>query len=267
MLCGAGDLATKEKMIRPIIKRIGGKTKLAEKIIKLFPPDEYVKTYVELFVGGGSIFFKKKEAKINIINDLDKDIFNIYNDIKKVDNIDDFEFSNNREKFDKLLISEFKKPRDRLYRNLYISKNSFMGNRKSFGADYGHSDTSRIGIMIKKNYTKYREKLLKTNILNKDYKEVIKKYNKYDTLFYLDPPYSAQKASWGYNEGNDITPNQLLKTLKTIKGYFLMSYDYSPELKQMFEKDFIVKVVNTKYETKTSSNPVKELVIMNYTVK
>ena len=110
---------------------------------------------------------------------------------------------------------------------------------------------------------KYKEKLNNTIVLNEDYKNVIKKYNKGDTLFYLDPPYSEQKSSWGYNEGNGITPQELLSVLKSIKGYFLMSYDYSPQIKKLFQEDFIVKVVKTRYERKNGSYDVKELIIMN----
>ena len=262
-MLGYGDLARDEDKIRPIIARVGGKTKLADRIIKLFPADELIKTYVELFVGGGSIFFKKKEAEKNVINDLDKDIYNVYSDIKKVDNIDNFDFTANEDKFNRLLNTDYKNPKDRLYRNLYLSKLSFMGNRKSYGI---HKGVKNMGKNILLNYKKYQTKLLKTTILNKDYKEVIKKYNKQDTLFYLDPPYSEQKKSWGYKEGENITPEELLEQLKTIKGFFLMSYDYSPELKRFFEKDFIVKIISTKYETSTNPINVKELIIMNYTL-
>jgi DNA adenine methylase len=264
MLFGAGELANDDDKLIPIIARMGGKTKLADKIIKLFPPDEFIKTYVELFIGGNSIFFKKKEAKINVINDLDKDIYNIYNDIKKVDNIDNFDFTPNKNKFNRLLNTNYKNSKDRLYRNLYLSKQSFMGSRRSFSNRHVGIN---VGINLKKNIKKYNEKLLNTTILNKDYKDVIKKYNKKDTLFYLDPPYSEQKKHWGYNEGETITPEELLEQLKTIKGYFLMSYDYSPELKRFFEKDFIVKTIFTMYQTKTFPFKKKEMIIMNYEFK
>jgi DNA adenine methylase len=263
-MLGYGDIASDEDRIRPIIARVGGKTKLADKIIKLFPADELIKTYVELFIGGGSIFFKKKEAEKNVINDLDKDIYNVYSDIKKVDNIDNFDFTPNENTFNRLKNSDYKNPKDRLYRNLYLSKISFMANRKSYGST--HKGGKSIGKNLFANYNKYRTKLLKTTILNKDYKDVIKKYNKQDTLFYLDPPYSEQKKSWGYKEGETITPEELLEQLKTIKGFFLMSYDYSPKLKRLFEKDFIVKTISTKYETSTNPFKVRELIIMNYTL-
>ena len=259
---GAGLIADSDEKLRPIIPRVGGKTKLADKIIKLFPPDTYIKTYVELFVGGGSIFFKKKSAQINIINDLDKDIYDIYNDINKVDSIDDFDFRGNENKFYKLKNEHPKNPKNRLFRNLYLSNNSMFGNRQSY--TIRHSNVKSRGIILKTNYQFYREKMAKTIILNEDYKKVIKKYDKSDTLFYLDPPYSEQKTNWGYNQGLSITPNELLMVLRKIKGYFLMSYDYSLENKKMFEKYFKVQIVKTRYNTIDNFKTVKEMIIMNY---
>ena len=46
-----------------------------------------------------------------------------------------------------------------------------------------------------------------------------------------------------------------------------MSYDYSPELKRFFEKDFIVKTIFTMYQTKTFPFKKKEMIIMNYEFK
>jgi len=139
-----------------------------------------------------------------------------------------------------------------------------FGNRQRYAHEVRYDDKSHKGIRKKQNYQSYREKLANTTILNADYKTVIEKYNQPDTLFYLDPPYSEQKASWGYNEGSNITPEELLNELRKIKGYFLMSYDYSTEIKKLFEKYFKVKIVQTKYETDKNSIPAKELIIMNY---
>ena len=148
---------------------------------------------------------------INIINDLDKDIYDIYHDIQKVDNINDFDYTgSNKETFNKLKSSHPTNPKDRLFRNLYISDNSMMGMRKNFAEDFRYSDVPQNkGIRRKQNYKKYRDKLQNTIILNEDYKNVIKKYDKSDTLFNLDPPYSEQKKSWGYEEGENITPEEL----------------------------------------------------------
>lgn len=254
------------KPLLPIFARVGGKTKLADKIISLFPPEKYIKTYVECFVGGGSIFFRKKPAQINVINDLDKDIYNIYNDIPKIKgNIDNFDFRGDEKLFEKLKKTNSTNPEIRLYRNLYLSKNSYMGRRNTYGTDDRYKDETKKGSRMKNYFNDYKNKLSNTIILNKDYKDVIREFDSETTLFYLDPPYSQQEKSWGYNEGGTITPEELLKTLLNIKGFFVMSYDYSPENYKLFNKHFIVKILNTKYEmTKGSPKDMKEILVLNY---
>jgi len=45
-----------DKPLKPAFGRVGGKTKLAKKIVSLIPSHE---TYVELFVGAGAIYLTK----------------------------------------------------------------------------------------------------------------------------------------------------------------------------------------------------------------
>ncbi|MEE9451058.1 MAG: DNA adenine methylase [Ignavibacteriaceae bacterium] len=58
-----------------ILRRLGNKSKLAEKIQYYFPPH---KIYIEPFFGAGGMFFNKPKAKYNIVNDLDSDVFNLF---------------------------------------------------------------------------------------------------------------------------------------------------------------------------------------------
>lgn len=58
-----------------ILRRLGNKQKIAKKILPYFPPH---KTYIEPFFGAGGMFFNKPKAKYNILNDLDSDVFNLF---------------------------------------------------------------------------------------------------------------------------------------------------------------------------------------------
>ena len=58
-----------------ILRRLGNKKRIAKDIQKHFPPH---KIYIEPFFGAGGMFFNKPKAKYNIVNDLDSDVFNLF---------------------------------------------------------------------------------------------------------------------------------------------------------------------------------------------
>lgn len=58
-----------------ILRRLGNKKKLAKQIQAFFPEH---KIYIEPFFGAGGMFFNKPKAKYNIVNDLDSDVFNLF---------------------------------------------------------------------------------------------------------------------------------------------------------------------------------------------
>ena len=59
-----------------ILRRLGNKKRIAQDIIKHFPPH---RIYIEPFFGAGGIFFYKQRAKYNFLNDLDDDVYNLWN--------------------------------------------------------------------------------------------------------------------------------------------------------------------------------------------
>ena len=58
---------------------VGGKSKLASKIIPLMPP--HIK-YVEVFGGALSVFYQKEPSKTEIINDINGDLINLHRIIR-----------------------------------------------------------------------------------------------------------------------------------------------------------------------------------------
>ena len=247
--------------MRSIVSRVGGKSKLKNLITSLIP--NHI-TYVEPFVGGGSVFFGKEPSEYEVVNDLDKDIYNIYRDMKAVgEQMINKDFTPSREKFNRLKSQKtFSTKSDRLYRNLYLSLNSFRSDRKNYIGE--KKEESRRGQEGGKRYktTEYKERLNGVKILNNDWKSLIKQYDSKDTFFYLDPPYSMASDNKDYNF-NDVSIDELYNTLKNIKGKFLLSYDYNKEIKNKF-RGFKVRTVQTKYETSKDQINKKEYLISNF---
>jgi len=191
-------------------------------------PEHHV--YVEPFFGGGAVFFAKEPADVEIINDYNANVVNFYHQLK----------TNYKEL--KKLIDATPYSRDVYKQAMVVYENPFIfrpevrawafwvGTIQGFSNKIGswRSSTTRS----KEAKLNFNKKLLFDEVLsqrldfvqieNKDAVELIKKQDTPETFFYLDPPYvdSNQGHYGGYTQEHF---NELIDTLKTIKGKFLMS--------------------------------------------
>ena len=66
-------------MSKPIIPWMGGKRRLAKDILPLIPAHT---CYVEPFVGGAAIYFMKEPSKVEVLNDINGELVNLYRVLK-----------------------------------------------------------------------------------------------------------------------------------------------------------------------------------------
>ena len=62
-------------MLRSPIWWFGGKGNSVRRLLKFVPEHD---AYLEPFFGAGSLFFAKEPVKIEVINDIDGDLMNLY---------------------------------------------------------------------------------------------------------------------------------------------------------------------------------------------
>ena len=250
--------------LNPIIGRIGGKSRLKKKIISMFPDNYENMIYCEPFVGGGSIFFYKNPSKKEVINDIDKNLIDVYKLFKKYEVNDIFNalktLKRNKETFNYIL-NEYK-PKTEFNRGIrlyYLFKVAFYNN-----INYGFGGGDRIENFSDRHIKDYSYRLKNTIILNKDYSDIIKKYDSVNTFFYLDPPYENSK---GLYDNYDISIHDIYNILKNIKGKFLLSYNNSAIAKELF-KNYKIKYLKTKYtDPNRGGQPTRdktEIIISNY---
>ena len=102
-----------------------------------------------------------------------------------------------------------------------------------------------------------------TKITNKEYGEIIHKYDRPDTFFFLDPPYENTNKTFGYSEDTDFDFARLESLVRLIKGNFLMTINDSPNIHRLF-KGFNIKPWKVKTPWQKDRD---ELLISNYPQK
>jgi len=244
--------------MQPFIPRLGGKSKMARKLVAMFPPHD---KYIEPFIGGGSVFLRKTRVAGEVINDLDKEISQLWKGMQSsAVKLRKYDFTPKREIFDKLVKSKPRGIVSGMFRTIYRLKNSFGGRGEIF-ADKGARKT---GYNLKRNLEKYKERLKGVTILNMDWKAVVRKYSKAGSFTFLDPPYQTETTKWIYKP---ITATELIPTLKKIKGKFLMTYESTKQIRKLFKgAGFRVSGVKTTYTIAPGQKKTKttNLIVRNY---
>jgi DNA adenine methylase len=234
------------------ISRMGGKSLLSKRIVEEIPEHTI---YCEPFVGGGSVFFRKGESAgiREIINDKDPDIAFIFRELK--DN-NEFIQNNIQRVITKANFHSFKNKPDILSK-IQVNKTSFLSHGKSFK---GGDNTI---VNIKMNFTPYAVRLKNTFITNLDFRQVILDHDSPTTFFYLDPPYEKKTKNGDYPDWVD--PNEVFDALQGIQGKFLLSYNDSPNIRQIFQQYTIIEL-QTTYQNTTAlpKRTANELLIKNF---
>lgn len=246
---------------------IGGKSKLAETIIKMIPDH---RAYCEVFAGAAWVFFRKEPSKYETINDLDSDLVCFYRVLQH--HLEEF-----LKQFKWLLSSrewfhDWKRQQaaggltdiQRAARYYYLQRQCFGGRvrGRSFGVT-GPLARPKINLLrIEENLSEIHLRLINVQIENLPWQEFIKRYDRSQTLFYCDPPY--YKAPF-YEHNLELEDYHVLaRTLVNIKGKFILSINDRKEMRRAFKR-FNIKPVELKYSvSKNQLTKAKELLVSNF---
>ena len=255
------------QVTNPIIPWIGGKRRLARHIIPQFPDHT---CYVEPFAGGAAIFFLKGQAEVEVLNDINGELINLYRVVKHhlEEFINQFKWSLvSRQMFNWLKETPEETLTDiqRAARFYYLQKMAFGG--KVASQTFGTATTSapRLNLLrIEEELSSAHLRLSRTYIEHLPWDECIRRYDRPHSLFYLDPPYWGTE---GYGVGFGLEQYQVMAELaKSIKGRMFISVNDIPEMRQAFaglemERLEISYTVGGAGRSKTVSG---ELLIRNF---
>lgn len=155
---------------------------------------------------------------------------------------------------------------------LFLITRSFGGRGDTFGTvkkSCGGASKSQRNILTK--IDAIHERLDKVMIENRDFEKLIKQYDFEDAFFYCDPPYTSG-CGYEVTSTTDFDHERLRDVLKGIKGRFLLSYDDSPKVRELYKGYEMIEVerqngINNREGTNRANKVYKELLIANYPIK
>jgi DNA adenine methylase len=278
-----------------MISYIGGKARIGKWIKEYIPQD--IETYVEGFSGMFWVFFnmdlkKYPNLKTVVYNDYNRLNHNLMKWAKDYDVLweglshypcqqlgvvdtppEYAEMFNQYQKevFNPELVINDENSLEIACKYVYVLGQVFSGSKPETASYMDYKGKYRCKVLVfmdKLKNPKYREHFDKiTFVENKDFQEVVAKYDSPTTYFYMDPPYWKTENYYSNHDFDVNDHTRLAECIKGIQGKFSLSYYDFPQLSQWFPKDqyrWEQKDFSKAASTKKEKNMGTELLIMNY---
>lgn len=280
---------SKNELIKPVLKWVGGKRQLLPRIEKLIPK-KYTK-YYEPFIGGAAVLLNEQPKKA-IINDYNEELINTYKVIQN--NVDELieelkmhEKLNNSDYFytvrewDRLPGYEQRSDVEIAGRFIYLNKTCYNGLYRvnmagQFNTPYGKYKNPNIvnahGLRFLSNYFNETDITFKTG----DFEDAVK-YIRKGSFVYFDPPYQPVSTtsnytgytSGGFDENDQIRLKKLCDKLNERGVKFLLSNSNVKFITDLYE-DYTIEVVGATRAINSNAKKrgeVEEVLIRNYEVE
>lgn len=250
----------------PVIPWIGGKRRLSKTILPLFSQHT---CYVEPFCGAAALYFMKDPAEVEVLNDINGELINMYRVIKH--HLDEFtrQFRwslTSREMYKWLQITPPETLTDiqRAARFYYLQKLAFGGKVASQNFGIATTSAPRLNLLrLEEDLSQAHLRLSRTYIEHLEWQDCVRKYDREHTLFYCDPPYWGTEG-YGVDFGLEQYEN-MAGLAKTIKGRMIISVNNIPEMRKIFS-GLTTNSVDISYTLSGNNQPAKrsELIIRNF---
>ncbi len=220
--------------VAPPVTWFGSKSRLVKDIVAHFPPHQ---TYVDVFGGSGAVLLGKKPSKVEVYNDLNSKmsaLFRVLSDREKthelVRRLELTPYS--REGFQLACAAvEAETNEIELARlMIVVQRQSHGGLAKqwSYCVDApagGYSASVRKFHAGIERLPAVQERMRKVQVENLCYRDILPRYDRENTLFYLDPPYVPDTRINGAYEKEMSADDhrELVTQLLKLRGMFILS--------------------------------------------
>ncbi len=210
-------------------------------------------------------------AELEVYNDLDGRLVNLFRIVKYHPKAFIEEWKNllgSREMFLQFLNGTFITDIQKAVRFYFLITRSFGEYIWNGKKDIGRCLQVLHNVPLK--IDAIHERLDTVMIENRDFEKLIQQYDHENAFFYCDPPYS-KGCGYDVTSTKDFEHERLREVLGGIKGRFLLSYDNSPKIRELYKGYEMIEIerlngINNREGTQRNKM-FKELLIANYPIK
>lgn len=223
-------------LLRSPLKWYGGKWHLVSKFVDWIPEH---KTYVEVFSGSAALLFAKKQADLDVINDLDDGVTNFFQVLRDPMKAKEL---HRRLQLTPYTEADFLEARatwrdcaddvERV-RRWFVSIRLAYGGLQRSGFGFSRNEgrkgmpSSVSGfVSAVDRIPDVAERLRRVQVMRRDFREIIEMFDMPETFFYLDPPYihDTRKSKSDYaHEMTDVDHEELVEKLLGMRGKAMLS--------------------------------------------
>lgn len=251
-------------MATPIVPWIGGKRRLAEPIFARFPAHT---CYVEAFCGAAAIFFTKEPSDVEVLNDINGELVNLYRVVQHhlEEFVRQFKWAlSSRQVFEweKQKVPATLTDIQRAARFYYLQKLSFGGRVES--QSFGTATTSgpRLNLLrIEEDLSQAHLRLHGALVENQPWDRIVERYDRPHTFFYLDPPY-WQTEGYGVEFGFEQY-ERMAALARSCQGSMLISLNDHPAIRECFAGLYMESIGITYTVGGGAGSAARELLIWN----
>ena len=225
--------------MRKLIPWVGGKASLAKRIVGLLPPHT---CYVEVFAGGAAVYAAKPRSKVEVLNDRNLGLVNLFRVFQRHPEAFLKELGlvlSSRQWYEDCWAQPGLTDVERAARFFYRIRLTFCN--KPADKSFGYS-TARGGLTgacapehVRSQILEIHARLRGTILEDLPWEEVLRRYDRPHTFFYVDPPY--YQVAKLYGPGLDFSREdhgRLAESLRRVKGSFLLSLNDRPEVRALY---------------------------------
>lgn len=239
---------------RSVITSIGGKNRLANRIIQTMPEHSI---YIEPFGNTASILLKKAPVKKEIYNDINGDVVNFFHILQK----DPLALYNSCKNvpYSEVVYQEMlsspppSDPLEKAVRFYYLNRASFLPSATSgtgfrTNAPVDGRNFGRFFFQECERFYAISRRMQGVEILNRDFRKVIRTYmNAENSLILADPPYFDDTDY--YKHGMELKDHiDLANLLSKIKGKAIVLHGKNDQIHKLYiGLGFNFQTIRTKY--------------------